>query len=185
MFEDRTRTKNWKRWGPYLSERQWATVREDYSRYGNCWDYIPHDHARSRVYRWGEDGLLGFTDCECRLCFALALWNRNSCLRLASARCQPCIAIIHISFASVITSIKSTPSNFAYELLARILIGRSQSCRRRATCCGRLIAGRSLRLSPFTSYFPHSGHKKCSNRRRVSWSFASSERAPRVFANFS
>jgi hypothetical protein len=75
LSEDRTRTKNWKRWGPYLSERQWATVREDYSRYGNCWDYFPHDHARSRVYRWGEDGLLGFTDRECRLCFALALWN--------------------------------------------------------------------------------------------------------------
>jgi hypothetical protein len=75
LFEDRTRTKNWKRWGPYLSERQWATVREDYSPYGNCWDYFPHDHARSRAYRWGEDGLLGFTDRECRLCFALALWN--------------------------------------------------------------------------------------------------------------
>jgi hypothetical protein len=75
LSEDRTRTKNWKRWGPYLSERQWATVREDYSPYGNCWDYFPHDHARSRVYRWGEDGLLGFTDRECRLCFSLALWN--------------------------------------------------------------------------------------------------------------
>jgi hypothetical protein len=71
LFEDRTRLKNWKRWGPYLSERQWATVREDYSPYGTCWDYFPHDHARSRVYRWGEDGLLGFTDRECRLCFAL------------------------------------------------------------------------------------------------------------------
>ena len=66
---------NWKRWGPYLSERQWATVREDYSPDGNCWDYFPHDHARSRAYRWGEDGLLGITDRQCRLCFALALWN--------------------------------------------------------------------------------------------------------------
>src|SRR5260370_2474793 len=75
LQEDRTRLKNWKRWGPYLSERQWGTVREDYSAYGNCWDYFPHDHARSRAYRWGEDGLLGFTDRECRLCFALALWN--------------------------------------------------------------------------------------------------------------
>jgi Glycosyl hydrolase family 63 C-terminal domain len=75
LSEDRARTNNWKRWGPYLSERQWATVREDYSPYGTCWDYFPHDHARSRVYRWGEDGLLGFTDRECRLCFALALWN--------------------------------------------------------------------------------------------------------------
>jgi hypothetical protein len=75
LSEDRTRTMNWKRWGPYLSERQWATVREDYSPYGTCWDYFPHDHARSRVYRWGEDGLLGFTDRECRVCFALAVWN--------------------------------------------------------------------------------------------------------------
>src|SRR6266496_512126 len=55
LTEDADRTKNWKRWGPYLSERQWATVREDYSPYGNCWDYFPHDHARSRAYRWGED----------------------------------------------------------------------------------------------------------------------------------
>jgi hypothetical protein len=75
LAEDRARTHQWKRWGPYLSERQWATVREDYSPHGNCWDYFPHDHARSRAYRWGEDGLLGFTDRQCRLCFALALWN--------------------------------------------------------------------------------------------------------------
>ena len=75
LDEDAQRTKNWKRWGPYLSERQWGTVREDYSPDGTCWDYLPHDHARSRAYRWGEDGLLGVTDRECRLCFALALWN--------------------------------------------------------------------------------------------------------------
>jgi len=75
LMEDANRTKNWKRWGPYLAERQWGTVREDYSEYGNCWEYFPHDHARSRAYRWGEDGLLGFTDREARLCFALALWN--------------------------------------------------------------------------------------------------------------
>ncbi|MGI8437159.1 MAG: MGH1-like glycoside hydrolase domain-containing protein [Chthoniobacterales bacterium] len=75
LREDAARTKNWKRWGPYLSERQWATVREDYSAEGNPWAYLPHDHARSRAYRWGEDGLLGITDRECRLCFALALWN--------------------------------------------------------------------------------------------------------------
>src|SRR5438874_100428 len=75
LQEDSARVKNWKRWGPYLAERQWATVREDYSPEGTCWDYFPHDHARSRAYRWGEDGLLGFTDRECRLCFALALWN--------------------------------------------------------------------------------------------------------------
>ncbi|MBI4660709.1 MAG: glucosidase, partial [Verrucomicrobia bacterium] len=75
LAEDNARRNNWKRWGPYLSERQWATVREDYSEFGGCWDYFPHDHARSRAYRWGEDGLLGITDRECRLCFALALWN--------------------------------------------------------------------------------------------------------------
>ena len=75
LAEDARREKNWKRWGPYLSERQWGTVREDYSADGTCWDYLPHDHARSRAYRWGEDGLLGITDRECRLCFALALWN--------------------------------------------------------------------------------------------------------------
>src|SRR5213080_3090904 len=75
LVEDHRRLKNWKRWGPYLAERQWGTVREDYSPDGNCWEYFPHDHARSRVYRWGEDGLLGITDRECRLCVAIALWN--------------------------------------------------------------------------------------------------------------
>ena len=65
----------WKKWGPYLSERQWGTVREDYSRDGNAWDYFSHDQSRSRAYRWGEDGLLGITDRRCRLCFALALWK--------------------------------------------------------------------------------------------------------------
>jgi hypothetical protein len=75
LDEDGRREKNWKRWGPYLSERQWGTVREDYSATGECWDYFPHDHARSRAYRWGEDGLLGICDREGRLCFALALWN--------------------------------------------------------------------------------------------------------------
>ena len=75
LAEDDRRQKNWKRWGPYLAERQWGTVREDYSADGSCWTYLPHDHARSRAYRWGEDGLLGWTDRECRVCFALALWN--------------------------------------------------------------------------------------------------------------
>ena len=65
----------WYRWGPYVSERQWGTVREDYSADGNAWDYLPHDHARSRAYRWGEDGLAGFCDIEQRLCLGLALWN--------------------------------------------------------------------------------------------------------------
>lgn len=69
------RQANWQRWGPYLADRQWGTVREDYSADGDCWRYFPHDHARSRAYRWGEDGLLGVCDRECRLCFALALWN--------------------------------------------------------------------------------------------------------------
>ncbi len=75
LLEDRQRQKNWKRWGPYLSERQWSTVREDYSPNGDAWGYFAHEHARRRAYRWGEDGLLGITDRECRLCFALALWN--------------------------------------------------------------------------------------------------------------
>ncbi len=65
----------WKRWGPYLSDRQWGTVREDYSAYGEAWEYFPHEHARSRVYRWGEDGIGGISDDRQRLCFALALWN--------------------------------------------------------------------------------------------------------------
>jgi hypothetical protein len=67
----------WKKWGPYLSERQWGTVREDYSQDGNAWAYFSHDQARSRAYRWGEDGLGGFSDDEQRLCFALALWNEH------------------------------------------------------------------------------------------------------------
>ena len=75
LEEDQARIKNWKRWGPYLSERQWATVREDYSQEENPWEYFPHEHARSRAYRWGEDGLLGIADRQCRLCFALSLWN--------------------------------------------------------------------------------------------------------------
>ena len=65
----------WRRWGPYLSERQWGTVREDYSPNGDAWDYFSHDQARSRAYRWGEDGLAGISDDQQQLCFALALWN--------------------------------------------------------------------------------------------------------------
>src|SRR2546425_6947808 len=67
--------ERWKAWGPYLSERQWGTVREDYSPHGDAWDYLPHDHARSRAYRWGEDGIAGFCDDRQNLCLALALWN--------------------------------------------------------------------------------------------------------------
>src|ERR1700704_3403726 len=65
----------WKHWGPYLSERQWGTVREDYSSGGAAWDYFPHDHARSRAYRWGEDGIAGISDAEQLVCLSLALWN--------------------------------------------------------------------------------------------------------------
>jgi hypothetical protein len=67
----------WRKWGPYLSERQWGTVREDYSENGDAWGYLSHDHARSRAYHWGEDGLAGFSDDQQRLCFALALWNER------------------------------------------------------------------------------------------------------------
>src|SRR6476646_351617 len=66
---------DWYLWGPYLSERQWGTVREDYSADGDAWAYLPHDHARSRAYRWGEDGLLGFSDDQAYLNFSVALWN--------------------------------------------------------------------------------------------------------------
>ena len=65
----------WRRWGPYLADRQWGTVREDYSPGGDAWDSFPHDHARSRAYRWGEDGLAGFCDDQQAWCMALALWN--------------------------------------------------------------------------------------------------------------
>jgi hypothetical protein len=75
LDQARTHTVHWRRWGPYLSERQWGTVREDYSPAGTAWEYFPHDHARSRAYRWGEDGLFGISDNHQRLCFAPALWN--------------------------------------------------------------------------------------------------------------
>jgi hypothetical protein len=77
LEESRERVANWKRWGPYLSERAWGTVREDYSEGGTAWDYLPHDHARSRAYRWNEDGLAGICDRQQRVCFALALWNER------------------------------------------------------------------------------------------------------------
>ena len=75
LEEDVQRSKNWKRWGPYLSERQWGTVREDYSPHGSAWDSFPHEQARSRAYRWGEDGLMGLSDRHQYVCFAVALWN--------------------------------------------------------------------------------------------------------------
>ena len=82
LAEDEERKKNWKRWGPYLSDREWGTVREDYSSDGESWRYLTHEHARSRAYRWGEDGILGLTDRECRLCFAVSMWNgRDSVIK--------------------------------------------------------------------------------------------------------
>jgi len=75
LQEANDKTKHWKRWGPYLSERAWGTVREDYSADGSAWDFFPHDHARSRAYRWNEDGLAGISDRHQRICFAVALWN--------------------------------------------------------------------------------------------------------------
>src|SRR5689334_14521516 len=75
LEEDRTKNAPWRKWGPYLSERQWGTVREDYSANAESWEYFPHDHARSRAYRWGEDGIAGISDDKQLLCFALSLWN--------------------------------------------------------------------------------------------------------------
>src|SRR5262249_8681069 len=75
LDEAREKGVPWKRWGPYLSERQWGTVREDYSENGDAWNYFTHDQARSRAYHWGEDGIAGFSDDHQRLCFAIALWN--------------------------------------------------------------------------------------------------------------
>src|SRR5262249_57277090 len=77
LRETQERTVHWRRWGPYLADRQWGTVRGDYSPEGHAWASFPHDHARSRVYRWGEDGILGISDNHQPLCFALALWNER------------------------------------------------------------------------------------------------------------
>ena len=75
LKESTERKKHWKRWGPYLSERAWGTVREDYSPHGSAWDYFPHEHARSRAYRWNEDGIAGISDRHQKICFALSFWN--------------------------------------------------------------------------------------------------------------
>ena len=75
LEESRDRRAHWKRWGPYVSERAWGTVREDYSADGNAWEYLPHDQARSKAYRWNEDGIAGICDRHQKICFALALWN--------------------------------------------------------------------------------------------------------------
>lgn len=77
LIEDQQKKKDWRKFGPYLSERQWGTVREDYSADGNAWNYVTHDHARSKAYRWGEEGIGGISDSQQHLCFALAFWNGN------------------------------------------------------------------------------------------------------------
>ena len=77
LEEARERKAHWKRWGPYLSERAWGTVREDYSSDGNAWEFFPHDHARSRAYRWNEDGIAGISDRHQKICFSIALWNER------------------------------------------------------------------------------------------------------------
>src|SRR5258708_4834802 len=77
LLDHRTRNVDWKLWGPYLSERAWGTVREDYSPNGTAWDYLPHDHARSRAFRWSEDGLLGICDRRQNMCLAVGLWNEH------------------------------------------------------------------------------------------------------------
>ena len=77
--KDKSGNNPWRKWGPYLSERQWGTVREDYSKEGSAWNYFPHDHARSRVYRWGEDGIAGISDDYQNLCFCLGVfWFLNA-----------------------------------------------------------------------------------------------------------
>ncbi|MGB7085920.1 MAG: glucosidase, partial [Phormidesmis sp.] len=80
LQEHQHKQANWKKWGPYLSERQWGTVREDYSPNGEAWDFFPHEHARSRTYRWGEDGILGISDERQLLCFALSMWNTRDAI---------------------------------------------------------------------------------------------------------
>ena len=77
LAESNARSTHWKRWGPYLSERAWGTVREDYSSDGSAWEYFPHDHARSRAYRWNEDGIAGISNRKQNICFSVALWNGN------------------------------------------------------------------------------------------------------------
>ena len=75
LDDSRSKTKDWHKWGPYLSERQWGTVREDYSPDGDAWNYFSHEDSRSRAYRWGEDGIAGISDRYCNICFGIALWN--------------------------------------------------------------------------------------------------------------
>jgi len=80
LEETRRKRAHWQRWGPYVSERAWATVREDYTPYGSAWAYLPHDHARSRAYRWNEDGIAGICDRHQYICFAVAMWNSRDAI---------------------------------------------------------------------------------------------------------
>ena len=114
LEEDRTGRQPWRAWGPYLSERQWGTVREDYSLDGTAWEYLSHDQARSRAYRWGEDGLAGVCDAQARLCLGLALWNgRDPILkeRLFGLTLSPLIAAIAGGNAAVIKPSEIAPAS--------------------------------------------------------------------------
>jgi hypothetical protein len=99
LQEARTDKTSWKKWGPYLSERQWGTVREDYSEDGNAWGYLTHDHARSRAYRWGEDGLAGISDDQQLLCFALGLWNGHDPIIKERSPREPYPTAVHLNMA--------------------------------------------------------------------------------------
>jgi hypothetical protein len=103
----------WRQWGPYLSERQWGIVREDYSEDGNAWDYFSHDQARSRAYHWGEDGLAGICDDKQRLCFSLALWNgKDPILKNASSGSPIARPITARTSRSIITISTARPPIF-------------------------------------------------------------------------
>ena len=113
LEEFRTTGVPWKKWGPYLSERQWGTVREDYSQDGNAWEYFTHDQARSRAYRWGEDGLAGVSDDQQLLCFALALWNGRDPILKNDCSVSPTAKAItaRMSRSTTFTSITRRPTH--------------------------------------------------------------------------
>ncbi len=80
LLAQKTGKKDWRKWGPYLTERQWGTVREDYSPHGKAWEHVTHDTARSKAYRWGEEGIAGISDEKQHLCFSLGLWNKKDAI---------------------------------------------------------------------------------------------------------
>src|SRR5437870_13523157 len=96
LEETRKKRAHWQRWGPYLSERAWGTVREDYSPHGNAWEYFPHDHASSRVFRWNEDGLAGICDRHQLICFSVALWNEHDPILKVRLFCLTCYEGNHV-----------------------------------------------------------------------------------------